>query len=228
VNTGLSRRTLLKSSAVTGLIYVFQVPVLGAAQIEQGDETLAGRLSPNAFIRIDRSGATTLVMPQVEMGQGVDTSLAMVLAEELDADFSLVTLRHAPPDEKLYANPALGVQATGSSTSIRAFWLPLRHAGAATRALLVQAAAERWSVAAHECTTSSGRVSHAASGRSVGYGQLVDAAAALPPVAKAPIKDAKEFSLIGRPIKRLDAAPKVDGHHDGAPIRQTPPLDQWV
>jgi isoquinoline 1-oxidoreductase subunit beta len=89
-----------------------------------------GVFAPNAFIRIDTHGRITLIMPQVEMGQGVYTSLAMILAEELDAVFDQVVLEAAPPNEKLYANPAFGVQATGNSNSIRAFWTPLRKAAA--------------------------------------------------------------------------------------------------
>ena len=89
-----------------------------------------GPFAPNAFIRIDKAGKTTLVMPQVEMGQGVYTSVPMILAEELDADFAQVALKHAPPSDKLYGNPAFGIQATGNSNSVRAFWLPLRKAGA--------------------------------------------------------------------------------------------------
>ena len=96
-----------------------------------------GKFAPNAFIRIDRAGTITLVMPQVEMGQGIYTSISMILAEELDADFAQVRLEHAPPNDKLYANPLLGIQVTGNSNSIRAFWKPLRKAGAGARAMLV-------------------------------------------------------------------------------------------
>ena len=126
-------------------------------------------------------GKITLVMPQVEMGQGVYTSIAMIMAEELDADFTQVVLEHAPPDEKHYANPMLGVQATGNSNSIRAFWKPLRTAGATTRAMLVMAAAQQWGVDAASCTTSNSQVIHAASGRKLGYGALAARAASLTP-----------------------------------------------
>ena len=90
--------------------------------------------APNAFIRIDAKGNVTLIMPQVEMGQGIYTSISMILAEELDADSKRVSVEHAPADETLYANPVFGIQATGNSNSIRAFWKPLRQAGAAARA----------------------------------------------------------------------------------------------
>ena len=138
-----------------------------------------GPFVPNAFIRIDTAGKTTLVMPQVEMGQGIYTAVAMILAEELDADFAHVALQHAPPNDKLYANPLLGLQATGGSTSVRAFWLPLRKAGAGARAMLVQAAAQQWQVEPASCTASNGQVIHAASDRKLAYGALAEAAGKL-------------------------------------------------
>ena len=143
------------------------------------------------------------------MGQGVYTAISMILAEELDADFGKVELEHAPPNEKLYTNPLLGIQATGNSNSIRAFWKPLRQAGAAARAMLVQAAARRWQVDPASCTAANSVVTHAASGRSLGYGDLVDAAADLPVPQDPPLKDPKDFTLIGKPLKRLDT-PKQD------------------
>jgi isoquinoline 1-oxidoreductase beta subunit len=208
----LSRRTLLKGAAAGGLVFGFHLPLraMDLAGLSEDGGVAAG-LAPNAFIRIDRSGTTTLVIPQVEMGQGVYTGLAMILAEELDADFARVQVVHAPPNERLYANPALGVQATGNSNSIRAFWKPLRAAGASTRAMLVQAAAAHWNVGAAECSTASGQVRHAASGRALGYGDLVEAAAALKSVGDAPLKDPARFTLIGKPAKRLDVAGKVNG-----------------
>ncbi len=110
------------------------------------------------------------------MGQGVYTGVAMILAEELDADVAKIVLEHAPPNERLYTNPLLGIQATGGSTSLRAFWTPLRTAGATARAMLVQAAALQWRVDPAACTTSRGEVSHGASNRKLSYGALIDAA----------------------------------------------------
>ncbi|MFZ0986670.1 MAG: molybdopterin cofactor-binding domain-containing protein, partial [Xanthobacteraceae bacterium] len=170
-----------------------------------------GKFAPNAFIRIDRSGQTTLVMPQVEMGQGVYTAIAMILAEELDADFSKVTLEHAPPDDKLYANPIFGIQVTGNSNSIRSFWKPLRVAGAAARLMLVQAAAQQWQVDPASCSASNGMVSHASTGRTLSYGDLIAAASAQPIPQDPPLKAPKDFTLIGRPLKRLDTPNKTDG-----------------
>jgi isoquinoline 1-oxidoreductase subunit beta len=122
-----SRRTLLKGGLATGFTLAFYLPARATNEPEHEPHTIDGKFAPNAFIRIDHSGKTTLVMPSVEMGQGVYTAIPMILAEELDADFSKVEVEHAPPNEKLYANPILGVQATGNSSSIRAFWKPLRH-----------------------------------------------------------------------------------------------------
>ena len=99
------------------------------------------------------------------MGQGVYTAVAMILADELDADFAAVTLEHAPPNDKLYGNPIFGIQVTGNSNSIRAFWKPLRVAGASARAMLVAAAAGQWRVDPATCSASNGKVTHSASGR---------------------------------------------------------------
>src|SRR5579863_836259 len=115
-------------------------------------------------------------MPQTEMGQGIYTAIAMIIAEELDADWTKVTLEAAPPNEKLYANPMLGVQATGNSNSVRAFWTPLRKAAAGARAMLVAAAAKQWNVDPATCTTENGAVLHKASNRTLSYGALADQA----------------------------------------------------
>jgi isoquinoline 1-oxidoreductase beta subunit len=208
---GLSRRALLKGACAGGFMLAFHLPTSAVNEAAQPDDEAGRQFAPNAFIRIDRTGTTTLVMPQVEMGQGVYTSIAMLLAEELDADFSRVVLEHAPPDGKLYANPILGIQITGNSCSVRAFWRPLRNAGAAARATLVQAAAARWNTSAAECTTSNGVVTHAATGRRIGYGELAAAAAALPGATDAVPKDPSRFTMIGRQVQRLDTPEKVSG-----------------
>src|SRR5258707_14570096 len=141
---GVSRRALLTGGLAGGFLLAFHLPVRAAVnEPVQPPDVTAGKFAPNAFIRIDEAGKTTLVMPQVEMGQGIYTGVAMILAEELDADPAKIKLEHAPPNEKLYTNPLLGIQATGGSTSLRAFWTPLRTAGATARAMLVHAAAQR-------------------------------------------------------------------------------------
>jgi isoquinoline 1-oxidoreductase beta subunit len=206
-----SRRTVLQTGFAGVFVLAFNLPAHAVNEPEQSPHGTAGKFAPNAFIRIDHAGKTTLVMPQVEMGQGVYTALAMILAEELDADFGQVTLEHAPPSDKLYGNPIFGIQATGNSNSIRAFWKPLRAAGAAARAMLVQAAATRWQVDPASCSAANSIVSHPASGRTIGYGDLVDAASALPVPQNPPLKDPKDFTLIGKPLKRLDTPNKTDG-----------------
>jgi isoquinoline 1-oxidoreductase subunit beta len=135
----------------------------------------------------------------------------MILAEELDADPAKILLEHAPSNEKLYTNPLLGIQATGGSTSLRAFWMPLRNAGATARAMLVQAAAQQWHVDAAACTTSRGEVSHGASNRKLSYGSLIDAAGKITPPKNAPLKDPAKFVLVGTPQKRFDTPNKVNG-----------------
>ena len=208
-----SRRTLIKTGLAGGFVLGFRLPLRAAPvnEPEQAPDSTAGQFAPNAFIRIDHAGKTTLVMPQVEMGQGVYTAVAMILAEELDADYAQIVLEHAPPNDKLYGNPIFGIQVTGNSNSIRAFWKPLRIAGAAAKAMLVRAAAQQWQVEPASCTAANGTVTHAASGRTLAYGDLVDAASALPVPADPPLKDPKNFTLIGKPLKRFDTPNKTDG-----------------
>jgi isoquinoline 1-oxidoreductase beta subunit len=201
-----SRRDLMAGAAGSAFVLAFHVPLRGLAA-----PAAARAFAPNAFIRIDLQGAVTLVMPQVEMGQGVYTALSMVMAEELDADWSRVKVEHAPPDEQHYANPMLGLQATGNSNSIRAFWKPMRLAGAGARACLVQAAARDWGVTASECRTQEGAVIHDRSGRRAAYGTLVGRASVIEPPKDPPLKDVSAFRLIGRPLKRLDTREKADG-----------------
>jgi isoquinoline 1-oxidoreductase beta subunit len=203
--TGLSRRRFLEMSASTFLLG-FCVP------LRKTRAAAAAPFAPNAFIRIDRRGEVSLIMPQVEMGQGTYTSISMILAEELDADWSQVRVEHAPADEELYANPDLSIQATGNSNSIRAFWKPLRMAGAATRACFVEAAAHTWGVSIAECRTENGKVIHDRTGRTLAYGALVDRAAAVAPPKDPVLKEAGTFRLIGRPLQRLDTPDKVNGN----------------
>jgi isoquinoline 1-oxidoreductase beta subunit len=208
---GVSRRSLLTGGLAGGFLLAFSLPVRAANEPVQPPDVTEGKFAPNAFIRIDTAGTTTLVMPQVEMGQGVYTSISMILAEELDADFAQVTLEHAPPSDKLYGNPMFGIQATGNSNSVRAWWKPLRTAGASARAMLVQAAAQQWQVDPASCTTANSQVMHKASGRQLSYGALALAASSEVPPKDVPLKDPKDFVLIGKPLKRLDTPDKVNG-----------------
>ncbi|MGC1303198.1 MAG: xanthine dehydrogenase family protein molybdopterin-binding subunit, partial [Caulobacteraceae bacterium] len=167
--------------------------------------------APNAFIRIDRTGPIRLVMPSVEMGQGIYTGASTLIAEELDVGLDQLSLEHAPPNAQLYASPVLQQQATGGSTSIRGDWKVMREAGAVARVMLVGAAAQTWGVDPASCTVERGVVHHAASGRSASYGDLAQAAARQPVPPKVTLKDPKDFKLIGKPLRRLDTAGKVDG-----------------
>jgi isoquinoline 1-oxidoreductase beta subunit len=202
-----SRRSFMKAAAATAGTLLIGFRLSAAKAADATSEVFA----PDAFIRIFPSGKITLIMPQVEMGQGIYTAVAMILAEELDAAFDQITLEAAPPDDVLYANPALGIQATGGSTSVRAFWLPLRKAAAGARSLLVAAAAKVWGVDPGTCRTAKSEVLHDASGRRLAYGALVGAAAGLTPPKDPPLKSPADFQLVGKPLKRLDTPDKVSG-----------------
>ena len=207
----VSRRTLLTGGLAGGFLLAFHLPVRAVNEPVQPPDATDGKFAPNAFIRIDAAGHTTLVMPQVEMGQGVYTSIAMILAEELDADLRQITLQHAPPNDKLYGNPTFGLQVTGNSNSIRAFWKPLRNAGASARAMLVQAAAQQWQVEPGSCKTANGEVTHGESGRKLSYGALALAASGEVSPKDVALKAPEDFVLIGKPLKRLDTPDKVNG-----------------
>ena len=167
--------------------------------------------APNAFIRIGRDGRVTMIIGQVEMGQGMYTAMPMLLAEELEVGLDQVQLDHAPPDDKLYANPLVGFQMTGASTSVKELYVPMRRAGAAARSMLVTAAAQIWNVDAASCGAHRGVVTHTPTGRTLAYGALVDRAGTLPVPTQVTLKDAKDFTLIGTPAKRLDTPAKVNG-----------------
>ena len=161
-------------------------------------------------MRVKPDDSITLIMPQVEMGQGTYTSMSMLIAEELEVDLAKVGLEAAPPSDELYANPLLGFQATGGSTSVMAFWEPLRRAGATARVMLIKAAAAQWNVDPTSCKAEKGEVI-SPTGDRLNYGALVDAAAKLAVPDKVALKDPKDFTLIGTPAKRLDTPDKVNG-----------------
>ena len=206
---GVSRRAFLKAGvAGGGFVLGFGLP----AFLGDAAAATSGSFEPNAFIRIGSDGSVTLTMPQVEMGQGTYTSMSMLIAEELEVALSQVRLEHAPPDIKRYGNPLLaGDQITGGSTSIRAFWEPMRQAGAAARVMLISAAAKRWQVDPSACHAERGEVVHTASGRRIKYGALAADAARMPVPEKVALKRPEEFKLIGTPAKRLDTPAKVNG-----------------
>jgi isoquinoline 1-oxidoreductase beta subunit len=207
----VTRRAVLKAGLAAGgaLVLGFYLPERQA----RAASAAASPFAPNAFIRIDPKGGVSLVMPMVEMGQGTYTAQAMLLAEELEVGLDQVTVEHAPANDALYANSILHIQTTGLSSTVRAFYTPLRQAGAAARSLLVSAAAAKWNVDPAACTARLGVVHHEPTSRQLRYGELVTAAAALPvPRADAvPLKQPKDFRLIGTPARRVDTAHKVDG-----------------
>ncbi len=208
----VTRRQFLSASASLGggLLIGFNLgPSIRDAKAAQ--DTAGAAFTPNAFIRIEGDGRLVLTMPYVEMGQGTYTSIPMLIAEELEVDLKQVRLEHAPPNEKLYANPLLGVQATGNSNAIRGSWQPLRQAGATAKTMLVTAAAKRWDVDPASCRAQGGEVLHVPTGRKIRYGELAADAARLPVPEKVALKQPKDFKLIGTPAKRLDTPAKVNG-----------------
>jgi len=205
-----SRRIFLTATAAIGggLLLGIDLPARGEVR---DSFTTDAPFAPSAFLRIDRAGKVTFVMPVIEMGQGTYTSIPMLIAEELEVDVDTVAIEHSPPDDKVYANPLLGAQITGASTAIRGTYLPVRRAGAAARVMLVTAAARRWKVDASSCRAEKGTVVHVPTGRKLGYGSLVDAAAKLTVPENVTLKEPAQFKLIGTPHRRLDTAGKVDG-----------------
>ena len=205
--SSLSRRSFLTTSAAVGggLLLSISLP-FGRSESASSDT-----FSPNAFIRIGKDGQVVLIMPYVEMGQGTYTSIPMLIAEELEVSLKQVRLEHAPPNEKLYANPLLGVQATGNSNAMRGGWKPLREAGAIARTMLVAAAAKRWGVDPNTCRAQDGAVIHEPTKRDLKYGDLAVEAANMPVPTNVALKSPADFRLIGTPVKRLDAPEKVNG-----------------
>ncbi|OSJ35812.1 aldehyde dehydrogenase [Bradyrhizobium japonicum] len=201
---------LLLGFALTGASTEF---VFAASTSQVVEDEVSGTFAPNGFIRINPTGAVTLVIPMIEMGQGVYTSLSMLLAEELEVKLEHIQVQHAPPNHALYANSIIGIQNTGGSASVRAFWTPLRQAGAVGRSLLIAAAAKHWNVDPASCRAKDGVVFDSSGSKHLSYGDLAKAAAKLPvpPAENVKLKDPKDFSLIGTRAKRIDSAIKVDG-----------------
>jgi len=200
-----SRRDFLKTSALAGggLLLGFTLP--GASRLVQA----AGVFSPNAYIRIASDNQITVICGLSEMGQGVHTAIPMLVAEELDADWSKIKVQQAAADPA-FNNPIFGMQATGGSTSVRGHWEPMRKAGATARAMLVAAAAEKWKADPADCRTENGTVVHK-SGKKLSYGQLAGAAAKQPVPPEVKLKNAKDFRLLGKTARRLDTPAKVNG-----------------
>jgi isoquinoline 1-oxidoreductase beta subunit len=205
--TEVSRREFLQTATVASasLVIGFQLPAGGRRGM-----AYPSTFTPNAWLRINPDESVLVIVDRSEMGQGVTTSLPMLLAEELDADWSKIKIEFAPAD-KVYINPMFGMQGTGGSTSIRAAYTPLRKAGAAAREMLLTAAAETWGVDKSECRAEKGAVIHASSKRRLTYGKLVGKASTVPLPHDVPLKDPKDWKILGTPARRLDTPPKVDG-----------------
>ena len=208
----LDRRRFLIASASTsaGLVIGFQI----LPKFAYGAAPATGpvKVDPNAFVRIAPDGTVTVLCKHIEFGQGSHTGLATIVAEELDADWTQVRTEHAPANAALYNNLHWGpVQGTGGSSAIANSYDQMRHAGAMAKAMLVAAAAERWSVPAGEVTVSKGQLSHAASGRSAGFGELAELAAQQTPPSEVTLKDPKDHILIGKHAPRVDSKAKTTG-----------------
>ena len=199
MSSTISRREFVGTSA--GLVIAFHLPPRARAASTATD------FSPNAWLRIGSDGIVTLTVDKSEMGQGSQTGLAVILAEELEADWSSVRLGPVPENPAAWSR----TMRTGGSAAIRTSWEPLRKAGAAAREMLVSAAAETWKVDRATCRAERGAVVHTASGRRLAYGRLVARATTLPVPADPPLKDPKTFRLVGTRVRRLDTPSKVDG-----------------
>ena len=204
----LSRRVFLKKSALTctglmvGLTYEPQSGL--AAKVENSEDL-------GIWIRISSDGTTTFIIPSSEMGQGVNTSLSMILAEEMEADWQMIKTETAPANSD-YSNPESNSgQMTAGSSSIKGFWDPLRKAGAAVKLMLQQAAAQRWGIKVEECSAESGYIYRKNSSQKLSYGELAEAAGKLDIPSNPNLKNSEDYNLVGKPIQRLDIPSKTNG-----------------
>jgi isoquinoline 1-oxidoreductase beta subunit len=201
------RKFIQASAALAGaLVLPFWLP-RGAGRLFA--QPAAKPVAPNAFLRIGKDGSCTILVKHLEFGQGVSTSLPMLVAEELDCDWSKVRSELAPAGQE-YAHTAFGMQMTGGSSSVSNSYEQLRTVGAQARAMLVQAAAEQWKVKPMDLRTDKGFVI-GPGGKRLSYGQLAEAAARLPVPEKVALKDPRDFRIIGKPTRRIDSAEKVNG-----------------
>ncbi|MEP6484703.1 MAG: xanthine dehydrogenase family protein molybdopterin-binding subunit [Rudaea sp.] len=209
VGDGVNRRDFLKSATIvsSGLIVGFCMPS-GMKRALAQEAAKAAPISPNAFVRIAPNNTVTILLKHSEMGQGVWTSMPMVLAEELDCDWAMVRAEHAPA-APAYAHTAFGIQMTGGSTSTWESFDQLRKAGATARALLIQTAAEKWKMQPGDCRTEKGFVIGGANRAS--YGELADEASHRLAPTDVKLKDAQNYTIIGKPTRRIDSKPKVNG-----------------
>jgi len=210
MSASITRREFLKKSlAGAGMTLAICVTPFGP-RILSAQEARKDLFSPNVWLQITPDNMVTVFVNKSEMGQGVHTSLPMILADELEADWKLVKVKGAPVRDE-YKDPVFGMQLTGGSTSIRHMFEPLRMAGAAAREMLVSAAAETWGVPARECDARQGWVRHRKSKRRLSYGELCEKASGLPIPEKPALKKETQFKLIRTRMLRLDLQDKIDG-----------------
>jgi isoquinoline 1-oxidoreductase subunit beta len=213
MNLPITRREFLRNSAViTGLTLVASAAPWGYSILTAEEAAKQpAPLNPSLWISILPDNDITITVNKSEMGQGVCTSLTMIVADELDAEWKRIRFVEAPFGEQ-YGDPNWNnMQLTGGSTSVRHMYEPLRKLGATGRAMLIQAAARQWKVPVSECAASESTVHHAGSGKKMSYGLLAQAASSLPVPQSVPLKKEKEFKIIGRPVARLDIPAKVQG-----------------
>jgi isoquinoline 1-oxidoreductase subunit beta len=206
----MDRRAFLRTSATVGggLLVGLYISEANAELSAQAPKRQP--LTPFAFVKISSDDAVTVIANHSEMGQGIYTSLPMLLNEELQADWSKIRVESAPVDA-VYNHSAYGIQMTGGSTTTASEWDRYRKMGAAARVVLVQAAAQQWNVPASSCRVEKGVVFHPASSRKATYGSLAAFAATLPVPDDVPLKSQKDFTLIGKPMRRLDTPSKTNG-----------------
>jgi isoquinoline 1-oxidoreductase beta subunit len=208
----LNRRQFIKVSLIagTGLLVASQTPIPSISASSDHRAGTGDGFVPNAWIRIRPDDTVTVMIKHTELGQGTSTGLCMIVAEELEADWSKVRFEIAPV-APVYKNPEFGVQATGGSTGVKTSWDTLRRAGAATRELLISAAAAAWNVPSSECRAEKSTVVHGPSKKRLRYGELLEKAASLTPPEEPRLKEPEQFKIIGQPYARLDALDKAKG-----------------
>ena len=209
----LKRRTFLKTSTLAGAGFAIGFTFDPFVSLATGSGPSVSRTKGEKlglWVRIASDGTITLIAPSSEMGQGVNTSLSMIIAEELEADWQSIKTETAPAHSD-YKNPNNPLQFTGGSSSLRGFWEPLREVGAAAREMLKTAAAQKWDVPVNECEAKSGKILHKKSGREIGYGELAEAAGKLDVPSDPVLKSPEDYELIGKPVTRLDLPAKVTG-----------------
>jgi isoquinoline 1-oxidoreductase beta subunit len=206
----VSRRSFLKTGALMGggLMLGFSLPIDGPFRAASAQSTSS--FAPNAFIRIGADNVVTIIVNKSEMGQGVYTSLPMLIAEELEVDWSKIRVEPAPVDPA-YNHTEWHIQGTGGSTSVWSEWERLRKAGATARTMLVKAAADTWKVDPASCRAEKGFVIHNPTRRKISYGRLVEKASHTEPPKDVSLKEPRDFKIIGKPRRRLDTPEKTNG-----------------